>query len=189
MLGLLVLLLLGVRWLRPPDLHGTVLQAPDLPADFTLTDQHGDPVRLSDFQGKWTLVYFGYTYCPDVCPTTLADLKTALAALGRRADDAQVLFVSLDPERDTPERIAAYLHAFDDRFVGLTGDTAAVDAAATEFGVYYKRNPPSEGGGYTVDHTSTVILLDPEGRMRMVIPYGVSGADMAADLTWFMRRG
>ncbi len=180
---------LALQWLRPPVLHGTVLQSPDLPTDFTLINAQGEEVHLRDLQGKWTLLYFGYTFCPDVCPTTLADLRSMNVALGDKADKVQVVFVSLDPERDTPERMGAYTAAFDPTFIGLTGSLDAVDAAATEFGVFYEKHESAGASGYLVDHTSTVSLIDPDGYLRMVIPYGVPGADIASDLQYFMRRG
>lgn len=186
---LIILAVLAITWLRPPELHGTVLQAPDLPSDFRLINDQGESVQLRDLQGKWTLLYFGYTFCPDICPTTLADLKAMNAALGDKADDAQVIFVTLDPERDTPERLDAYLNAFDPSFMGLTGTLEAIDAAATEFGVFYQKHITEGASGYLIDHTSTVNLIDPKGYVRMVFPYGVSGADIAADLKYFMRRG
>lgn len=186
---LIILAVLAFTWLRPPELHGTVLQAPDLPSDFTLINQRGETVHLRDLQGKWTLLYFGYTFCPDVCPTTLADLKAMKAALGDKADKAQVVFVSLDPARDTPERLDAYMNAFDPSFIGLTGTPEAIDAAATEFGVFYEKHAAEGASGYLIDHTATVNVVDPKGYLRMVIPYGVAGADIAADLQYFMRRG
>ena len=191
-LGIAAIIMLGVLavyWLRPPVLHGTVLQAPDLPADFTLINEQGQETQLRDFQGKWTLLYFGYTFCPDVCPTTLADLRTMNVALGDKADDAQVVFVSLDPARDTPERMAAYTDAFDPTFMGLTGSPEAIDAAATGFGVFYQKHEVEGASGYLIDHTSTVALIDPKGYVRMIFPYGTPGADIAADLKYFMRRG
>ncbi len=186
---LIILAVLAVSWLRPPELHGTLLQSSELPADVTLINGQGETVHLRDLQGKWTLLYFGYTFCPDVCPTTLADLKTMKTALGSKADDAQVVFVTLDPERDTPERLDAYLNAFDPSFIGLSGSEAEIDAAATEFGVFYQKHVVEGASGYLIDHTGTVSLIDPKGYVRMVIPYGVAGADIAADLKWFMRRG
>ncbi len=191
-LGIVAIIMLGVLavyWLRPPVLHGTVLQAPDLPADFTLINEQGQETHLRDQQGTWTLVYFGYTVCPDICPTTLADLRAMNVALGDKAEDAQVVFVSLDPERDTPERMAAYTDAFDPTFMGLTGSLEAIDAAATAFGVFYQKHEAEGASGYLIDHTSTVALIDPRGYVRMIFPYGVPGADIAADLKYFMRRG
>jgi protein SCO1/2 len=175
--------------MRPPEMRGTVLQAPDAAADFVLTGGDGQPVHLSDFEGKWTLLYFGYTFCPDVCPTTLADLNVMMRELGNRADDVQVIMVSVDPERDSPARLNEYLSYFNPSFVGLTGDVVDIEAAATQFGVYYAKRETEGASGYLVDHTSTVAAIDPQGRMRIVFPYGVSGEDMAADLEYLMRRG
>lgn len=177
------------QWFRPPELHGTVLQSPERTDDFVLTGSDGQEVHLRDFEGKWTLLYFGYTYCPDVCPTTMADLKEAHAQLGGRADDVQVVMVSVDPERDTPERISEYVSFFDPSFVGLTGAPEAIDAAATQFGVFFEKVSTDGASTYLVNHTSTVLVVDPEGYLRYVIPYGVSGADIAADLRYLMRRG
>jgi protein SCO1/2 len=187
--AVIIVAFLAISWLRPPEFHGTLLQSPDLPADFTLINEQGEEVHLRDLRGKWTLLYFGYTFCPDVCPTTLADLRAMNVALGNKADNAQVVFVSLDPERDTPERMAAYTDAFDPSFIGLTGSPAAIDAAATQFGVFYEKHEAEGASGYLIDHTSTVSLLDPKGYVRMVFPYGVPGEDIAADLAYFMRRG
>lgn len=175
--------------LRPPELHGTVMQTSEAAADFTLTGTDGQPVSLSDLRGKWTALYFGYSFCPDVCPTTLADLNSMTNALGRRADDMQVVFISLDPKRDTPERVGKYVSFFNPSFKGMTGSTETVDAAATQFGIFHEQRQVEGASGYLIDHTSTVLVLDPDGRMRIVFPYGVSGADMAADLLYFMRRG
>lgn len=175
------------QYLRPPELHGTVLQAPERAADFTLVGGDGQPVHLSDFAGKWTLLYFGYTFCPDICPTTMADLHTARVALGDKADDVQVIMISVDPERDTPETVGRYATAFDPTFVGLTGTPEQIDAAATPFGVYYAKEGATSAGNYLVSHTSTVLVIDPEGRLRFVIPYGVGGEAIASDLRYLMR--
>ncbi len=194
LLGLAIVLAgaLGV-WLiirqRPPQMHGTVLQSPEVSANFTLTATDGSPLSLSDLSGKWTALYFGYSFCPDVCPTTLSDLTAATDALGKKAEELNVVFVSLDPARDTPERMGQYLAYFNPAFIGLTGDPKAINAVATQFGVFYEVHEAEGASGYLVDHTSTVIVLDPEGRIRIVFPYGTSGADMAADLAWFMQRG
>lgn len=192
-LALVLAVAVGSVWiigrLRPPELHGTVLQASDLPADLTLEGSDGQQHSLRDFAGKWTAIYFGYTYCPDVCPTTLADLRLARQELGARADDLQVVMVTVDPKRDSAEKMATYLKAFDPTFLGLTGSEEQINAAATQFGIYYEEQKTEGATGYLMNHTSTVILLDPVGRMRFLIPYGVKGTDIAADLRYFMRRG
>ena len=192
-LALLVVLALVSVWafsrLRVPELHGTVLQSAERPADFTLSGSDGQPHSLSDFQGKWTALYFGYTFCPDVCPTTLADLRVARQQLGNQADDLQVVMVTVDPQRDTADKMKQYLGFFDPTFLGLTGDEQAISNAATQFGIFYEAEQTAGATGYLVSHTSTIIILDPDGRMRYLIPFGVKGPEIAADLRWLMRRG
>ncbi len=186
------LLTLGglVVWrMRPPELHGVVLQSPQRAADFTLTASTGEPLSLSDLRGQHVLLYFGYTFCPDVCPTTLADLRMMAQDLGEKTmEDVQVVMVSVDPERDTPERLAQYMSFFDRTFIGMTGPLEDIDAAATQFGVYYEHNRVEGASEYLVDHTSTVTLIDDDGYVRMVFPYGTPGEDIAADLRYMMRR-
>ena len=162
--------------------YGILLDAATEPADFTLDSSLGHPVSLADFRGKHTLLYFGYTMCPDVCPTTLADLRTMMAALGDKAQDVQVLFVSVDPERDTPERLAAYLKYFDPTFVGLTGVPEEIEPVASKFGIFYAKHEADSAANYLVDHTSVVVVVDPEGRPRLMFPHGTTGEQMAQDL-------
>lgn len=162
--------------------HGILLDATSEPADFTLNSSLGRPVSLADYRGKHTLLYFGYTFCPDVCPTTLADLRMMMTALGDKAQDVQVLFVSVDPERDTPERLAAYLTYFDPSFVGLTGTPQEIEPIASKFGIFYQKHEADSAANYLVDHTSVVVVVDPEGRPRLVFPHGTSGEQMAEDM-------
>ncbi len=191
--ALLLVLVAGVafafQWLRPPELHGTLLADGERPAEIVLDGSDGRQHTLASFEGQWSLVYFGYTFCPDVCPTTLADLRQTRELLGSRADDVQVILVSLDPQRDTPERMAEYLNAFDPTFLGLTGPQEAIDAAATQYGVYHARRETGGASDYLVDHTSTVLVFGPDATLRFVFPYGVSGAEMASDMNYLMRRG
>ncbi len=170
-----------------PNFHGMVMQSPQPVADFTLTSQTGDPVSLSDLRGKVVLLYFGYTFCPDVCPTTLAELKKAKAALGTAGEDLQVVMVSVDPERDTPQALGKYLAAFDPTFLGLTGSEEAILAAATPLGIYYARNEGSPATGYLVDHTTTVAAIDRDGYLRIVYPFETQGEDIAADMRYLLR--
>lgn len=174
-------------WLQPYTYHGTLLQANSLAQDFTLDTSAGKPMSLSDFRGKYLLIYFGYTFCPDVCPLTLSDLKTAIAALGEEAEQVQVLFISVDPARDTVAQLASYLPHFNPTFLGMTGDSETILQAATQFGIFYDSPQSTPTAYYTVDHTSTVVVVDPEGYVRLVFPYSITGAEMAADLRHLMR--
>ena len=130
---------------------------------FSLTDQDGVTRSDKDYRGKYLLVFFGYTYCPDVCPTTLAVMKAALEKMGSRADRVVPLFITVDPKRDTPAKLKTYLSSFGPRFVGLTGDDAAISSVAREYRVYYKIHPPENGAEYTVDHSGVVYLMDGNG--------------------------
>lgn len=154
-------------------LPGTVLNPPRVLADFTLTDHTGAPFGLDDLRGRVALVFFGFTHCPDICPTTLADFKQVKTQLGSATDEVAFVFVSVDGARDTPERLAAYVRAFDPDFIGLTGDDAVLRPVAADFGVYYQAHAPASGSGnYLVDHTASVFALDREGRLAIVFPYG-----------------
>jgi len=146
---------------------------------FQLVDQDGRPVDESLLQGKWTAVFFGFTYCPDFCPATLQQLQAASAQLGERADELQVLFISVDPERDTPAALKAYLQGFSfpGGVRGLTGSPEQVAAAAKAWRAYHRKN--GEGPDYTVDHFTGVYLMDPEGRFATVLTHGAAPADTA----------
>ena len=129
---------------------------------FSLTDQDGRGRRADDFRGRFMLVYFGYSYCPDICPTTLAVMADALEKLGPEAERIVPIFITIDPERDTSRVLRAYLKAFGPRFVGLTGNAKAVAAAAHAWRVYYRKRPL--GGGYAVDHSSYIYLMGADGK-------------------------
>lgn len=187
-LTLLLMVGIGVFQLtRPPVLHGTVIEPPKPMPDFTLQSASG-PVSLSNFHGKVVILYFGYTSCPDVCPTTLANLRRAFNELGAEAEGAQVLFVAVDWKKDTPERVASYLSAFHPAFVGLSGNEAQINAVTKDFGIFYQINPPDENGYYTVDHTATTLVLDREGRLMLTWPYGLTAEEMQADLQAVLRQ-
>lgn len=182
--GLVLLLVVGIgvfELTRPPVLHGTVIEPPKPMPDFTLQSVDG-PVSLSDFRGKVVILYFGYTSCPDVCPTTLASLRRAFDKLGEKSRQAQVLFVAVDWKKDKPERVASYLSAFHSRFIGLNGSEEQINAVTKNFGIFYQINLPDENGYYTVDHTATVLVLDREGRLILTWPYGMTSDEMLEDL-------
>ncbi len=171
----------------PPNFNGLVIQSPNQAPDFTLTAHTGERMSLSDWRGKVVLLYYGYTFCPDVCPTTMNELKKMNAALGRRADDVQVVLVSLDPDRDTPAVLREYLSHFDPSFVGLTGTDEELLAATTPFGIYYNRHEGTAATGYLVDHTASVSVIDKEGYLRIVYPFDTKGQDMAEDVRYLVR--
>jgi len=155
-----------------PSFKNTDITGADYGKDFTLTDHTGKTRTLADFRGKVVVVFFGYTRCPDVCPTTLADLKTAKELLGEDGKRLQVLFVTVDPERDTPQLLAKYVPAFDPSFLGLYGDASATARAAKEFKVFYQKAPGKAPGSYTMDHTSGSYVFDPQGRLRLLVRQG-----------------
>ena len=155
--------------------------------DFALTDHTGKARTLADFRGKAVVMFFGYTQCPDVCPTTLGTLAEALKALGPDAERVQVLFVTVDPERDTQALLAQYVPAFDPRFVGLYGDAAATERVAKEFKVIYQKQPGASPGSYTVDHSAGVFVFDPQGRLRLYMSHGQGPDVYAHDLRELLR--
>lgn len=154
----------------------------DYGKDFALNDHTGKLRTLADFKGKAVVVFFGYTHCPDVCPTTLAEMASVMQQLGPLADKVQVLFVSVDPERDTPELLSNYVPAFDSRFLGLVGDKAATEKVAKEFKVFYQKVPGKEPGSYTMDHTAGSYVFDPQGRLRLFVRHGQGAEPIAHDL-------
>ena len=148
---------------------------------FTLVDDTGAQVSEADLKGKATVMYFGYTFCPEVCPTTLTDLVQWMQMIGRDADRLNYVFVTVDPERDTPKVMHDYVSAFDPRIRGLTGTSEQIAKVAKEYGVYYKRIPTSDGG-YVMDHSAVLYILDPNVRFVGVIPYQEDTAKAVAKL-------
>jgi protein SCO1/2 len=150
--------------------------------DFSLTDHNGQARRLADFRGKAVVLFFGYTQCPDVCPTTLSTMREAMKLLGDDANRVQVLFVTVDPARDTPQLLAQYVPAFDRAFLGLYGDEKAIAALAKEFKVFYAKQPGSTPGTYSIDHSTGSYAFDPKGKLRLLLRHGETPQNVAADL-------
>nr|WP_255365156.1 SCO family protein [Collimonas sp. OK242] len=155
--------------------------------DFALTDHTGKPRTLADYKGKAVLVFFGYTQCPDVCPTTMVEMADVMKELGPLASKVQVLFITVDPERDTQELLSKYVPAFDPNFVGLYGDQAATDKVAKEFRVFYQKVPGKTPGSYTMDHTAGSYVFDPEGHIRLFIRHGQGADPIAHDLKLLLK--
>lgn len=148
----------------------------------SLQDQEGKARTLADFKGKVTVVFFGYTQCPDVCPTTMAELAQVKKSLGADGERIQGVFVSVDPERDTPELLKAYMGSFDPSFVALRGTAEQTAATAKEFKVFYAKVPGKTEGSYTVDHTAGSYVFDAAGKVRLFVRYGSGAEALAADL-------
>ena len=150
-----------------------------------LVDHTGKPRKLEDFRGKAVVLFFGFTHCPDVCPTTLAEVAQAIRSLGPDAERVQLLMVSVDPERDTQEALARYVTAFDPRFLGLRGDLEATRKAAAEFKIYFEKR--KQGDSYTVDHSAQSYVIDPQGRLRLLVRHDRIAQDLADDLRTLLR--
>ena len=156
--------------------------------DFQLTDHNGKPRALADYRGKVVVLFFGYTQCPDVCPTTLAELAEVMKRLGPDAERVQVLFVTVDPARDTPELLSKYVPAFDPRFSGLYGDADATLRTTKEFKVIYQKQPGQQPGAYTVDHSAGTFIFDPNGKLRVYVGYGQGPDVFAHDIRELLKR-
>ena len=154
----------------------------DYAKGFALTDHNGKPRTLANFKGKVVVVFFGYTTCPDVCPTTLSELAGIKKALGSEAERLQVIFITLDPQRDTPELMAGFVPAFDSSFLGLWGEQAVIDKVAKDFKVFAQKVPSKDSKSYTIDHTAGSYVFDDQGRIRLFVRHGQGGDGLQKDL-------
>lgn len=165
-----------------PQFKSTDITGADYGRVLALTDHTGKPRTLADFRGKAVVLFFGFAHCPDVCPTTLADMAQVKRKLGPLGERVQVLFVTVDPERDTQDTLAKYVPAFDPGFLGLRGDLEATRAVAKEFKVYFEKRPGNTPGEYTIDHSAQSYVIDPQGRLRLFVRHERIGEDLAPDL-------
>jgi protein SCO1/2 len=173
----------GVEW----QLNNVSGHMPDL--DFQLIDDHGKNVTAQDYRGKVVLLYFGYTHCPDVCPLTLAQLHVVMQRLGPLADGARILFVSVDPARDTPEVMHAYVNAFDPRAVGLSGPAREIEALSKRYRSAFTREPDRADGQYEVSHSSAIYLFDGNGKARLLSTPSNTQDQMVHDLHLLLSLG
>ena len=168
---------------KAPSFKSTDITGADYGKSLSLINAStGKPTSLEDFRGKLVLLFFGFTHCPDVCPTTLLKAAQVRKQLGADGDKMQVLFVTVDPERDTPEVLAKYVPAFDPSFIGLRGDTEQTNKAAREFKVFFQKVPNRDGSSYNVDHTAASYILDTEGRLRLFVRHTQPVEEIVADL-------
>ena len=187
----IVLILLAAavyEFTRPVTYFGSLIEPPKPMPDFVLQSANG-PVKLSSFRGKYVALYFGYTSCPDICPTTLAALKAALNLLNGQDSQVQVIFVSVDYKRDTPEKLSNYMQNFSPNFVGLVGMQSQTDQVTKDFGISYKLNDPDPAtGAYSVDHTANILVLDHQGKLVLTWAYNQQPDEMESDLKILLRK-
>lgn len=178
-----VLAFVVVPMLRPHTYAGVVLQSPTpAPPMEGLVDHNGNPVDIEAYRGEVLLVYFGYTHCPDVCPTTLSAAAKAIEQLGDDGEKVNLLMVTVDPERDTPEYLAEYVTFFDDRFLGVWGEPDDLATTASLYAVYYQKQEGTVETGYVVDHTATLMAIDPDGYIRVIYTPEHTAEQLAGDL-------
>lgn len=175
---------------QAPALYGKVYMPPRTAFDFALPASNGQSVRLSDYRDRVVLLFFGYTSCPDVCPTTLADIKMALTQLGPQAQEVTVLFITVDPAHDTPPRLAEYLGYFhEEGYLGLSGSEAEIAAIAYQYGAkFYREEGATATGGYSVAHTTRLFLINRQGEWAMTMNYGTPPDQIAANLRYWLAR-
>ena len=165
---------------NPKGAAGTLLSSA-IGGPFRLEDQNGKPFTDADLKGKWHLLFFGYTHCPDTCPTALNEISLALDRLGKKRDEVGVVFITVDPERDTPEVLKSYVQSFDAKIVALTGSPDEVAQAAKAYRVFYAKHPRSDGG-YEMDHSAVIYIMDPQGRFTATLTPDATADAMAQRL-------
>ena len=174
---------------QAPTFFSTDITGAEFARKLELPDIDGEPRTLADWKGKVTVVFFGYTQCPDVCPTTMTELAAIRKSLGAEGDKLQSVFVTIDPERDTPEILKAYVANFGPGFTALRGTPEQTATAAKEFKVFFAKVPGRNGGNYTMDHSAASFVFDPAGRVRLYVPYGGDAKKFAADLKQLVAAG
>ena len=166
----------------PPSFHATDITGAAFARDFRLTDHNGQIRSLGDFKGKAVAVFFGYVHCPDVCPTTLSDFSLALQQLGPLAERVQVIFVTVDPQRDTPDLLKQFVPAFNPGFLGMYTDAESLRLLANEYKVVFQKSSVKAADDYLIDHSAGTYVYDPQGKLRLLMPYGSSPEAIAQDL-------
>lgn len=162
--------------------HTLDISGVDYAKGFSMPDAHGQQRSLADFAGKVVFVYFGFAQCPDICPTTMLEMAEVKKLLGEDGDKLQIVFVTVDPERDTPEVMRAYMESFDPQAVALVGNAEQIAAMARDFKVFYEKKPGSTPDTYTIDHSASGYMYDPQGRLRLYVRYGTPVDQIAADV-------
>ena len=169
--------------------QGVLIDPPAQATDFSLKDQYGNTFRLSEQRGEVVLIFFGYTSCPDVCPVTLSEFKRIKADLGDQADRVRFVFITVDPERDTQERMQTYMNNFDSTFIGLSGERTELEPIWKAYGVYQERQDLGSAAGYLVDHSAIIYVIDQQGRWRLDYTFGMEVEKITKDLQYLLREG
>ena len=183
----LILAISGILAARPYVLRGSVIDPPIPAADFTLTTMNHEQLSLSDLRGNIVLLFFGFTSCPDVCPTTMAEMKEIYSRLGDKADNVKFLFITVDPDKDTPEQLEYYVGVFNPNFIGLTGSIETLEKVWKDYFVYREIRQEGSSGAYTVDHTARVYLVDGQGYLRLTYAFGTPVDDFVEDLRHLLK--
>jgi protein SCO1 len=182
-----ILLVVVYLFLTPARLNGTQIDPPKEVNDFSLDSDRG-PVKLSDLRGKLVVLYFGYTFCPDICPATLSKINKALERSGKDASQVAVVMVTVDPERDGVDKLGPYVRRFNSQFIGLSGSPQAIASVASEFGIFYEKREVSGSAGYLVNHTASVLVLDRQGRIALIWPFEIEISQMTSDLHVLLKK-
>lgn len=189
-LGFTLIVLVGSILLdQPYRYHGSIIEPPIPAADFVLTDQDGRAFRSADLRGKLALLFFGYTHCPDICPTTLTEYQTVYQRLKDRADEVIFIFITVDPERDSPEILKDYVSYFNPHFFALTSDRQILEEVWQDYGVYQARQEVSSAAGYLVDHSTRIYLVDAAGNLAITYPFGFEATKITQDLLHMLAQG
>lgn len=167
---------------QPYSYHGTVINPPKPAPNFTLTDVQGQTFQLSSQKGRVVLLFFGYTNCPDECPTTLAIVKQAISSLGNKANQVEFVFITVDPDRDTATVLQSYLQKYDPTFIGLTGSSVGLQPVWSNYGVYVTKNAGSTSTSYTLTHSTNLYVINQQGYLSIVYSYGTPPGDISNDL-------
>jgi len=192
LIAVVVLAIAGAEmFLQAYKFRGSVIDPPAPATDFSLKDQNGQAFQLSDQRGKIVLMFFGYTNCPDVCPVTLAQFKQARAQLSQQADRVRFVFITVDPERDTAEKMKTYLGAIDPTIIGLGGSQGELEQVWRAYGVYRQKQPGQSQDEYAdlLEHSSRVYLVDTQGNLRVTFPFGLVPDDVEQDVRYLLRKG
>jgi protein SCO1/2 len=186
-IGLVVVLASAFLFWKPYTFRGSRIDPPMPASDFELQQVDGEPFRLSDQKGKLVLLYFGYTSCPDVCPATLANYRQIHEQLSDRANQVKFVMITVDPERDTPEKVARYVTAFNPAFVGLSGSMEELKSIWDAYGIFVEKEDSGSAVGYLVSHTSRIFVIDQDGNLGLTFPFGLTAEDMASDIRHLLR--